>query len=261
MTQKGPPPSIYDRPTVDLEPLFAAAGHLTGIDPMLLKAIAMRESSLDPANWTRSTGAVGLMSLMPQNWQRYDVSDPWDPAQNIMGGALLLRDNLKMYDGDLSKALQEYNGGNPHRWGAATQAYARDVRNYYKSFTGSEAPDVLPQFIHTPPAPVLRPGSVATPAPPSQLNMNTEPSGHPNFASNQPDPLTMALLSSSAANKADVQPTAFTSRGPVPPPQPSSLPPSPFVHALLTNAIFGGGSPALPFAMGAGIRPGGPGWR
>ena len=76
MTQKGPPPVVYDRPSVDLEPLFSAAGHLTGIDPMLLKAIAMRESSLDPGNWAPSTRAVGLMSLEPQNWKSLGVTDP-----------------------------------------------------------------------------------------------------------------------------------------------------------------------------------------
>lgn len=179
MTQKGPPPVMYDRPSVDLEPLFSAAGHLAGIDPMLLKAIAMRESSLNPGNWTPATGAVGLMSLESQNWRSLGVTDPWDPAQNIMGGALLLGDNLKMYDGDLNKALQQYNGGNPSRWGAATQSYVQTVRDNYKKLTGQQAPDVLPQFIHPIPPPVLRPGPDATPASPVHLNMNAGPSGPP----------------------------------------------------------------------------------
>ncbi len=148
MTQKGPPPVMYDRPSVDLEPLFSAAGHLAGIDPMLLKAIAMRESSLNPGNWTPATGAVGLMSLESQNWRSLGVTDPWDPAQNIMGGALLLGDNLKMYDGDLNKALQQYNGGNPSRWGAATQSYVQTVRDNYKKLTGQQAPE-RPSAIHT----------------------------------------------------------------------------------------------------------------
>jgi hypothetical protein len=87
------------------------------------------------------------------------------------------------------------------------------------------------------------------------------PPGQPNFAQNQPDPLTMALLSSSAADKAGVQPAAFTSRGLVPPPQPSGLPPSPFVRAFLTNAIFGGNPPPHAFALEPDIRPSGSGWR
>jgi len=258
MTQKGPPTVIYDRPSVDLEPLFSAAGHLTGIDPMLLKAIAMRESSLNPGNWAPSTGAVGLMSLEPQNWKSLGVTDPWDPAQNIMGGALLLRDNLKMYDGDLNKALQQYNGGSPSRWGAATRSYVQDVRNNYKGLAGQEAPDVLPQFIKPPPPPVLRPATPATPAPPVHLNMNADPSAGPNFAQSQPDPPATAQMPSGglAVNQSGFQPAlALASRGPaLPPPLPPSQPPSPFVQAFLTNAIFGGGSAPYPFT---GIRPGG----
>jgi hypothetical protein len=264
MTQKGPPPVIYDRPSVDLEPLFSAAGHLTGTDPMLLKAIAMRESSLNPGNWTPSTRAVGLMSLEPQNWKSLGVTDPWDPAQNITGGALLLRDNLKMYDGDLNKALQQYNGGNPSRWGAATRSYAQDVLNNYKKLTGQQAPDILPQFIKPPPPPVLRPAAAAMPAPPVHLNMNTDPSAGPDFAQNQPDPLAMPPTPGDpAASQASVQPAlALASRGSAP--QPSlrpTQPPSPFVQAFLTNAIFGRSVPPYPFGIGTGIRPGGPGGR
>jgi len=178
MTQKGPALGVYNRPSIDLEPVFSAAGYLTGIDPMLLKAIAMRESSLNPGKWS-ATGAVGLMELEPQTWESVGVTDPWDPRQNIMGGALALRNNLKMYGGDLDKALQQYNGGNPSRWGAATQSYVQTVRDNYKKLTGQQAPDVLPQFIHPIPPPVLRPGPDATPASPVHLNMNAGPSGPP----------------------------------------------------------------------------------
>jgi len=94
--------------------------------------------------------------------------------------------------------------------------------------------------------------------------MNTGPSGQPNFAQNQPDPLTTVRMPDNpAASQASVQPAfALATRGPVPPPpQPSNLPPSPFVQAFLSNAIFGDGSPPYPFALGTGIRAGRPGGR
>jgi len=165
MTQTGPVPwenLLY--------PAFIAAGQRTGIDPALLFAIAMKESSLKPDRVTTyadpRTGEPvhhdGLMQLSVENEKAYGVTDPFEAGQNVMGGALLLRDNLKMYDGDLNKALQQYNGGNPSRWGAATRSYVQDVRNNYKGLAGQEAPDVLPQFIKPPPPPMLRPAALGS---------------------------------------------------------------------------------------------------
>ena len=51
------------------------------------------------------------MQLMPAKAERYGVSDPRDPAQNLRGGTQYLRDLLAMFDNDLKLALAAYNAG------------------------------------------------------------------------------------------------------------------------------------------------------
>jgi len=296
MQRAGPKASSEDKAMTQPGPLswsdyldsqFAAAGRSTGIDPWLLRAMAIYESRLKP-DFTRTdidaaTGKPdrhdGLMQLSVANQKAYGVTDPFQPGQNILGGAELLRDNLNVYGGDLDKALQQYNGGYPPNWGPYTRAYVQIVRKNYKELTGQEAPRVLPQFApESLPPPVLRPGSATTPdesVPPPLLRprptsasghptMNVNPSAGPSFAQSQPDAQTTAQmpLGAPAANRAGIQrAVAFELPGPVQQPMPASQAPSPFVQAFLTNAILGGGSPPYPFAMGTGIRPGGPGGR
>ena len=48
--------------------------------------------------------------LMPATAKSLGVTDPFDPEQNIMGGAQYLRDMLDRF-GDLELALAAYNGG------------------------------------------------------------------------------------------------------------------------------------------------------
>ena len=329
----GQPPEPL--PTTKYDPLFAAWGRATGIDPMVLKATAWVESTLNPNSVNtytdprtgKSVDHDGLMQLSAENEKTYHVTDPFNPDQNIMGGASLLRDNLEMngYNGDLAKALKAYFAGVIQKnWGHYAQGYVDKVDQKYRQLTGQPLPktilingktndlgypiafsepdtnpganlggakiDARGNVVDAPrpddvptlrPAPRPTPGAVNTedlthpiaqpehapgpsPAsqPPGHLNMNNGPPGQTNFGQNQPDPLTMALLSPPVAGQPHAQ-LAFapTTRRPVPARLPSSLPPSPFVQALLTNAIFGGGSRANPFATAAGILPGGTGWR
>jgi soluble lytic murein transglycosylase-like protein len=70
--------------------LYAAAGALYGVDPALLKAIARAESADNPRA-VSSKGAQGLMQLMPSTAAEYDVADPFDPVDNLLGAARFLR--------------------------------------------------------------------------------------------------------------------------------------------------------------------------
>jgi len=92
------------------ENLVDQAARQVGLESALLHAVISVESRYDARAVSRK-GAAGLMQLMPATARRYDVADPFDPAQNVQGGARYLRDLLRMFDSDKSLALAAYNAG------------------------------------------------------------------------------------------------------------------------------------------------------
>lgn len=107
----------------------------------LLHAVITAESSYDP-DAVSSTGAVGLMQLMPGTAKRYGVKNRHNPYQNIKGGSSYLRDLLGMFDNNLVLALAAYNAGENavKRYGNKippyneTRTYVRRVLSYYKQY-------------------------------------------------------------------------------------------------------------------------------
>ncbi len=81
-----------------------------GIAFYLLKALIKAESNFDARAVSRK-GAKGLMQIMPKNFSKLKIKDPFNPWQNIMGGAKYLKTLLKRFDGKLPLALAAYNAG------------------------------------------------------------------------------------------------------------------------------------------------------
>lgn len=81
-----------------------------GLDPALFESLIHAESDFNPGALSPK-GAVGLTQLMPQTAKSLGVSDPYDPQQNLDGGAKYLAGLLKRFGGDERLALAAYNAG------------------------------------------------------------------------------------------------------------------------------------------------------
>lgn len=82
----------------------------TGIKKSLLAAVIENESQWDPQAVSRA-GALGLMQLMPSTAKEFGVENPFDPEENMRGGALYLRFLLNTFNEDLNLALAAYHQG------------------------------------------------------------------------------------------------------------------------------------------------------
>ncbi|MCK9199967.1 MAG: lytic transglycosylase domain-containing protein [Gallionella sp.] len=105
----GDPPSSIAR-KVDYDKVVDAVARTYGLESALLHAVISVESRYRPDAVSRK-GAAGLMQLMPSITRHYGVSDPFDPVQNLHGGAKYLRYLLQAYNNDVSLALAAYNAG------------------------------------------------------------------------------------------------------------------------------------------------------
>jgi soluble lytic murein transglycosylase len=86
-------------------------------------------------------GAMGLMQLMPDTARLHNVSDAYNPGENVEGGARHLRMLLDRYQGDLELSLAAYNAGSAavekHRGippFPETREYVRRVLRFYDSY-------------------------------------------------------------------------------------------------------------------------------
>ena len=92
---------------------FQEAARTYNVPVALLLAICKTESDFSP-NVVSGAGAVGLMQLMPETAASLGVSNPYDPYQNIMGGAKFISqlvEQFKGYSNGLELAIAGYNAG------------------------------------------------------------------------------------------------------------------------------------------------------
>ena len=80
------------------------------IENSLLKAIAYVESSFN-TKAVSPAGCMGLMQLSKAKIDEYGIKDPFDPEQNIDGGARYLSELLSKYNNHKEVSLAAYNAG------------------------------------------------------------------------------------------------------------------------------------------------------
>ena len=120
--------------------IIKEASHRHGVAFPLLKAIIKAESGFNPRAISKK-GALGLMQLMPKNVQLLQISDPFDPRENIMGGTRYLRLLANMFGGDMvltisgyhagEGAVMKYNGVPPY---SSTHGYIKKVLKFYHHY-------------------------------------------------------------------------------------------------------------------------------
>src|SRR5207245_3063848 len=81
-----------------------------GIHPDLVFAVAAVESNFN-VRAVPEKGAQGLMQLMPDTAARFGVADPFNPAENVLGGVRYMRYLLDLFKGDSRLAVAAYNAG------------------------------------------------------------------------------------------------------------------------------------------------------
>lgn len=105
-----------------------------------LKAVAKVESNFNP-NAVSHADAKGLMQLIDATASDMGVEDPFDPRQNIFGGARYLRTLANEFDGNMALTAAAYNCGPERvkRYGRIpkireTQRYVRRVLQMYRHY-------------------------------------------------------------------------------------------------------------------------------
>lgn len=93
----------------DIRSLINKAAQRVGLSPALVGAVAQVESGFNPGAISPA-GAIGVMQLMPSTAAGLGVN-PYDPEQNIYGGAQYLRYQVDRFNGNIPKALAAYNAG------------------------------------------------------------------------------------------------------------------------------------------------------
>lgn len=117
-----------------------------GVEEELIKAVIKQESGFNPKA-VSSSGAQGLMQLMPSTAKSLGVENPFNVLDNIDGGTRYLKRLMEAFDGNKELALSAYNGGigRMNRLGVdtvseiskmprETENYVSKVMNYYRNY-------------------------------------------------------------------------------------------------------------------------------
>jgi soluble lytic murein transglycosylase-like protein len=110
----------------------AASRH--NVDANLVRALVKVESNFNP-NAVSRKGAMGLMQLMPQTARQLNVSNPFNPEENVDAGVRHLKRLLESYGGDVQLSLAAYNAGSGAVARSAGIPRYAETRNYVRRIT------------------------------------------------------------------------------------------------------------------------------
>ncbi|KAF1024724.1 MAG: Soluble lytic murein transglycosylase [Acinetobacter bereziniae] len=124
----------YSKSRNAFDSIIRQAAQTHGVSEGLIKAVMHTESGFN-SNARSPVGAQGLMQLMPATARRFNVSNSFDPQQNIFGGAKYLSWLMKRFNGNTTLALAAYNAGegNVDKYGGIPPF--RETQDYVKRVT------------------------------------------------------------------------------------------------------------------------------
>jgi soluble lytic murein transglycosylase-like protein len=128
---------VVNRRATEYNDLIAQHASQQALSPDFVRAVIQAESAFNPR--ARSAkGAMGLMQLMPATAAEYQVTNAYDPAQNIRAGVAYLKTLLTRFHNDVSLALAAYNAGPGavEKYGNTVPPY-KETRSYVARIRGN----------------------------------------------------------------------------------------------------------------------------
>ncbi len=135
----------YSKGRNSYDQIIQRAAQTHRVSAGLIKAVMHTESGFNPS--ARSpVGAQGLMQLMPATAKRFNVSNAYDPEQNILAGTKYLSILLNRFQGNTHLALAAYNAGegNVNKYGGIppfkeTRDYVQRVTSRYQNLYSQDS--------------------------------------------------------------------------------------------------------------------------
>lgn len=126
---------------VNIEQALHNAAIQTKIPIHILREVAWQESRFNP-KVTSKAGAMGLMQIMPVVAETFEVNDPYNPYENALAGAKLLKSYYKQNNRNWAKTFASYNWGlrnvrENRDWPLSTRRYVSRILGNLKAVLGA----------------------------------------------------------------------------------------------------------------------------